>query len=946
MHRILYIIIICLLVIPKSMGQHTHYAYTQLSISEGLSQANVTSILLDKRGTLWIGTKNGLNQYAKQQMKNYFHKMTDKNSLPDNHILHLEEDSLGNIWIATANGLAVYNREQNDFSTFTRGKVQSSLCIEGGVLFGGDNVLYFYDYQKQTLERISIHPEGPTIIPIEYRAQKILPFEGTKLLIGTRKKGLFIYDYRTREIKPFTTNFPYYLLFSVCMTSDQYIYASFYGNGVYRFDREGNVKENYMTHNSALNNNYVTDMLEHDGKLWMATDGGGINLLDLQTNQMSELTHVSGDGTSLPVNSITKLYKDCHDNLWIGTVRGGALTVKESYIKTYQDVVLGNSYGLSEKSVLGIYEEKNGKLWIGTDGGGINLYDPNTGKFTHFPTTYDDKVVSIAELSEDELLVSLYTKGIFAFNKQTGSYRPFIVVDEETHHKECFYGYLPLISQVSDDKIYIISYGSWVYHIKERKFLPLELPEKTKENTDALKLAYSNPEFSLLQQGNLAFIVNQKDDKAKLLFETDANEEISSMTYDADKQTVWVGTNHGLAYYRMNEGTYKRFPTNLFNSISYLTLDHQGRLWICAENKLFSYTIEEDKFTSWSTSDGYLSNEIQPRFHKVRNKDFIYLCGSQGLARIATSIKLIETEAPEIFLSDIHYNGKPSLGEIKDGTFRLPWDYQSFVLTFGVKSKDVFQKYLLKFTIKTSLGEHSIETYEPTLNLSSLSPGEYTVSVSCYTKDGDESHPIQILTLTVAPPWYKSAWFITLLALLSASLIIGAAYWIHRKKTRQMKGDVGELLQTILHSLDKKDEVEEESTSEKEFSEETVLLPTPTLSEADQAFLNKMDQLINDNLSNEELSIKFLMDHLAMSRASLYNKVKALTGMGVNDYINRIRIERSVHLLTHTNMSINEISYEVGFSYPRYFSTSFKQVKGMTPTKFKEENRKKNDISS
>ena len=94
-------------------------------------------------------------------------------------------------------------------------------------------------------------------------------------------------------------------------------------------------------------------------------------------------------------------------------------------------------------------------------------------------------------------------------------------------------------------------------------------------------------------------------------------------------------------------------------------------------------------------------------------------------------------------------------------------------------------------------------------------------------------------------------------------------------------------------------------------------------------------------MAGEELSIKFLTDKMAMSRASLYNKVKLLTGLGVNDYINKLRIEKSVYLLTNTNMNINEISYEVGFSYPRYFSTSFKQVKGMTPTRFKEENKKK-----
>lgn len=49
-------------------------------------------------------------------------------------------------------------------------------------------------------------------------------------------------------------------------------------------------------------------------------------------------------------------------------------------------------------------------------------------------------------------MVSLYTKGIFIFNKITGTYRPFTIVDEGTNYKECFYGYLPLAHQVANDK--------------------------------------------------------------------------------------------------------------------------------------------------------------------------------------------------------------------------------------------------------------------------------------------------------------------------------------------------------------------------------------------------------------------------------------------------------------------------------------------------------------
>ena len=52
-------------------------------------------------------------------------------------------------------------------------------------------------------------------------------------------------------------------------------------------------------------------------------------------------------------------------------------------------------------------------------------------------------------------------------------------------------------------------------------------------------------------------------------------------------------------------------------------------------------------------------------------------------------------------------------------------------------------------------------------------------------------------------------------------------------------------------------------------------------------------------------------------------------------------IEKAISLLTNTNLNINEISSEVGFTYPRYFSSTFKQMKGMTPKQFREENRMK-----
>ena len=107
----------------------------------------------------------------------------------------------------------------------------------------------------------------------------------------------------------------------------------------------------------------------------------------------------------------------------------------------------------------------------------------------------------------------------------------------------------------------------------------------------------------------------------------------------------------------------------------------------------------------------------------------------------------------------------------------------------------------------------------------------------------------------------------------------------------------------------------------------------------DELFLEKLNQLILDNLSSGELNVTFLTQEMGISRTPLYAKLKALTNLGVNDYINRMRIEKSVELLLHSSLPISEISERVGFEYHRYFSTLFKQVKGMSPRQFRQEGK-------
>ena len=113
-------------------------------------------------------------------------------------------------------------------------------------------------------------------------------------------------------------------------------------------------------------------------------------------------------------------------------------------------------------------------------------------------------------------------------------------------------------------------------------------------------------------------------------------------------------------------------------------------------------------------------------------------------------------------------------------------------------------------------------------------------------------------------------------------------------------------------------------------------LKTQTLGKIDRKFLSEFTALVESNISNEDFSVEDICKSMAVSRVQLYRKVKALLNVNVNDYILNARLQKAKYLLQHEELSISEISYNVGFSSPAYFSTVFKSKFGVTPKAFKE----------
>ena len=102
----------------------------------------------------------------------------------------------------------------------------------------------------------------------------------------------------------------------------------------------------------------------------------------------------------------------------------------------------------------------------------------------------------------------------------------------------------------------------------------------------------------------------------------------------------------------------------------------------------------------------------------------------------------------------------------------------------------------------------------------------------------------------------------------------------------------------------------------------------------DNEFVQRITQIIEDNLEMEKMDIAFIADQMCMSHSTLYRKIKGVADMSANEFIRKVKMKNGVKLLLSGKYSISEISYMTGFSSVAYFRQCFKNEFGMTPSEY------------
>ncbi len=118
-----------------------------------------------------------------------------------------------------------------------------------------------------------------------------------------------------------------------------------------------------------------------------------------------------------------------------------------------------------------------------------------------------------------------------------------------------------------------------------------------------------------------------------------------------------------------------------------------------------------------------------------------------------------------------------------------------------------------------------------------------------------------------------------------------------------------------------------------------------SLTEADRRFVERMIEIIKNNLPNKELGVSYIANELCMSYSTLYRKVNSLLGMSTNDFIRQVRFARVKEMLEEGSYSFNEIAYQAGFNGHSAFAKAFKKEFGMSASEYIALHRKEKDSS-
>jgi signal transduction histidine kinase/ligand-binding sensor domain-containing protein/CheY-like chemotaxis protein/AraC-like DNA-binding protein len=788
-------------------GQEKNLFFRHLTTNEGLSHNSVYAINEDDYGFMWIGTRSGLNRFD-----GYSFKIYDNNNsgLRNAYINTIFKDSKGRMWIGTQEGgLSRYNTETDNFTTYTHSpgspgsfdqdNIQAIAEDSKGSIWAGTHGEDLYRLEEKTGKLILFNLQAK--VPAGFNIERIntIFFESDTLLWLGTLGGLYHYNQVSGKVYPeYSDNgFVNDRVLSLFNENQSIIWLGT-SSGVVRFNKKTHQAEKITTSNSSLSNDQILDIERiPDGRIMIATDGGGLNIYDPVTRSITQCMSDPNNPYTISNNSVYEIFTDKNKGLWVGNYVGGINYYSEfdwKFLPVKHQ--LNDRESLSDNHIRTFFQDREGGIWIGTLGG-LNHYNPNTGKFKSFTfskTTSNslssNTVLAIYEDREGNLWIGTFGGGISIFDKKKNTFRKFSHPDDNTGSLEKASIYA--ISETNSNKLCITSLGG--IYILDRNTGRLKRYTSGTSNL-------SNNTVKVLcndKQGNIWLGTNHglnrfNPETEDFLVYTHSNSDSTTLANNrilsilqANDGRIWVGTEGG-GVSILNPGTGKFYsitsreglPDNVVNAI---VQDNNENLWISTNKGLVQYDPVKGKLKIYTVADGLQGNEFNQKASLKTSDGKIYFGGSNGFNAFYPGNLVINTHPPKVLFTDLYISNKlVSVGEANGPLDKQLFLLEKLTLDFAQSNFEIhfsalgfinIGKYKYSFFMK-GVDEAWTDFREVrSANYASLRPGLYTFMVKALNNDGVSSIEPAVLQIRILPPWWKTWWAYTIYAIIIISSLI------------------------------------------------------------------------------------------------------------------------------------------------------------------------------
>ena len=211
--------------------------------------------------------------------------------------------------------------------------------------------------------------------------------------------------------------------------------------------------------------------------------------------------------------------------------------------------------------------------------------------------------------------------------------------------------------------------------------------------------------------------------------------------------------------------------------------------------------------------------------------------------------------------------------------------------------------------------------HERSISFNNVSPDDYTLEIRSTNSSGRWMDNTLTIELRVPARFSETKWA-TALFVLIVLLLIYVTYSIVAY-IRQTKRKHDEVLKAYLSLIGRKEYAENMIVSESKINDK------------DEEFVRKLTDYINNNISDPNLKIDMMAEHMAVSVSTLTRMTKSLMGVTPGEFLAKARIRKAAMMLSmHSGATIAEVAYECGFSDPKYFSRCFKSEMKQTPSEY------------